>query len=198
MQEHTAKNRGTRTKPPKKITVRYLRNAGLHYLKRYASSEGNFRRLMQKRITKSCAYHKDQLLEDCNKYLDEVIDNFKQEGFLNDNEYTKGMVYSLRKRGASKKMIHAKLKQKHLPYDKIEQEIKNIDQEIEEISEIPPELRAAYLHARKKRLGPYATHSNTDEQKIVNRAYGSFARAGFSYSIAKTVMLTPTEELPNL
>ena len=188
-------------KTPKKITQRYLHNAGLHYLQRFTASSGHFRFIMMRKIHKSCKHHTDQSLEACEKMLDAVIADFEELGYLNDAAYCKGMVASLRRRGASRKAITMKLKQKRLTAEDIEAALTLIDSEIPDED---PDLRAAILYAKKKRLGPFARGNKiaamTEEEKTKakNRALGSLARAGYSFHIAQTVLDMSPDEAANI
>jgi regulatory protein len=172
-------------KPPKKISDRYLYNAGLYYLKRYTASTSHFRNVMMRKIRKSCKFHTDQDIEKCKELLEKTMETLCEQGYLNDKQYTHGMVSSYRKRGVSKKYIQARLAQKGLPADLIIDTITTIDSQSFTIHE-NPEIAAAITHARKKRLGAYKT--TPASEKDLQRALGSFARAGFSYDIAKYVL----------
>ena len=173
-------------KPPKKITERYLYNAGLHYLKRYTSSVAHFRTIMMRKIHKSCKHHTDQDLETCKEQLNQTVEKMQELGFLNDEQYSYGMINSYRKRGVSQKAIFAKLGQKGLSKDLIAETLEKIDTQYAQ-EHGNPELAAALTHARKKRLGPFTRIENPTE-KDTRRALGSFARAGFSYAIAKQIL----------
>ena len=48
-------------RPPKKITPKYLNNVALWYLGRYASSAANLKRVLMRRVNKSCAHHGDDV-----------------------------------------------------------------------------------------------------------------------------------------
>lgn len=186
-------NKKQTPKPPKKITERYLYNAGLHYLKRYTASSSHFRNVMMRKVRKSCRHHIDQDLEKCKETLDKIIEKLTEEGFLNDPQYTYGMTASYRKRGVSKKYIETKLRQKGLPAELIAETIDAIDTHNHTEHE-NPEIAAALIHARKKRLGPYSKTTAPQTDKDLQRALGSFARAGFSYEIARHVLDLPASE----
>ncbi len=186
-------------KPPKKITERYLTNSGLYYLQRFTASTGHFRFIMMRKVNKSCKHHIDQDLVECEKHLDTVIANFVELGHLNDPAYCTGMVTSMRRKGLSRRAITMKLRQKRLPPEMIEETLCLIDAE-NNPEDTDPDLRAAVLYAKKKRLGPFMRpdkiHSKDDEQieKIKNRSLGSLARAGYSFGIAKDVLDMNEEE----
>ncbi len=193
----------TKKKPaPRKISSKYLRNAGLHYLKRYTSSSENFRRVLMRKINRSCKFHTEQDMEECIKLLGEIVSEFEERGYLNDELYTYGMVVSLRRGGKSRRSIEAKLKQKGLTSDIINENLNKYEEEFGE--EINIELISAVRHARKKRLGCFSTKSAIPEQsteehaKARQKQLASLARAGFSYDIASQALQMNEEEASQL
>lgn len=186
MTEKTKTNNKNTPKPPKKITERYLYNAGLYYLKRYTASVKHFRFIMTRKIKKSCAYHEKQCYDTCLSLLDETVEKMIELGFLNDQQFAYGMVNSYRKRGLSKRGILSRLQQKGLEPDLILEKLATIDEAIID-NDQDPDLEAAIIHAKKKKIVPFSKKDNTDPKEI-NRALGSFARAGYSYDIANKVM----------
>lgn len=166
-------------KPPKGITEKYLHNAGLAYLERFPTSIAHFRRVMMRKIDRSCNYHKEQDRGDCLTLLEKAVENFSRMGLLNDNLYLQGMATSLRRRGLSKQAILAKLAQKGMTQADILAAIGDYD---EQNGAQNPELSAAVLLCRRKRLAAFQTAQAKDGDK--NRALATLARAGFSYDIA--------------
>lgn len=176
---------------PRKISQDYLRNAGLYYLERFSSSTANFRRVMRRKIKKSCLEHQDQNEEDCWQLLESVIQRFTQSGLLNDNTYAEAQIGSLRRKGKSKRFICTKMAEKGVNTDLVTRTLEHIDRNG---SEQNPELIAAIKHCRKKRFGAFQGDKETDPQK----ALGSLARAGFSYEIAQKALNTPLEDAETL
>lgn len=183
-------------KPPKKITADYLHNAGLYYLQRFAASSSHFRRVMTRKIEKSCRYHDGQDRDECLKLLDRLVARFEESGLLNDEGYSRGMVASLRRRGLSARAIHARLSAKGLSAAQIEQALGDHG---EDRSPDETDLIAALRLARRKRIGPWAPprHEEPDiEKRAVGKAaapradkdLSTLARAGYSYDIAHRVM----------
>ncbi len=174
-------------KPPKKITGKYLYNSGLAYLQRFPTSTPHFRRIMGRKIDRSCNYHKDQNLEDCQKLLDETVETFVRQGLLNDDAYLQGMINSLRRRGLSKQAILSKLQQKGLSQDAILRTLGAYD---EAEGAENPDLAAAVLLMRRKRLGCFRKVREEDR----NKEMASLARAGFGFDIAQKALSMGEEE----
>jgi len=186
----------TGKKPPKKITEKYLYNSGLAYLQRFTSSVPNFRRVMMRKIEKSCNFHKDQDREACVALLDAAVATFERQGLLNDTAYTQGMVTSLRRRGLSARAIQAKLQQKGLDAGSIAQAVAAFDGGKEHGQ---AELMAAVQYARRKRLGCFGKAVAGDEaDKTRNRQMASLARAGFSYDVTEKTLALSEEDAEEL
>lgn len=176
-------------RPPKKISETYLHNAGLYYLQRFAASSGQFRKVMMRKVKKSCLHHPDQDYEICQSLVEALVDKFEKAGLLNDESYTAGTVHSLRQKGKSKKSIQSKLLIKGVNPDLIDTKLADYDDTYG--MEAPEtELKAALTLARKRKIGPYRTTKDYNPEKEL----ATLARAGFSYEIARKVLLS--EENP--
>lgn len=169
-------------RPPRRISATYLHNAGLHYLGRFAASSAHFRRVLMRKIDRSCAFHTDQDREECIKLLDTLIARFQDSGLLNDGAYTRGMVESLRRRGLSSRMIHVKLSAKGLGREAIRKALETY----EDSTEDDTEFTAALKLARRKKLGPFARAPAPEN--AAQKSLAVLARAGFSYETARRVL----------
>lgn len=166
----------------KKITETYLSNSGAYYLQRYAASTSQFRTIMLRKIDKSCRAHPDQDYESCVALLDKVTLRFAELGYLNDSQYARTKVASLRQRGLSHRAIMAKLQNRGLSTDQITEALNHYHDD-HGTDRHKAEMDAALKLAKKKKLGPYAT-GTYDLQK----ALGVFARAGFTFEIASKIL----------
>ncbi len=167
-------------KKPRKITPRYLENAALHYLKRYATSVANLRRVLMRKVDRSLKVHggdKAQLAA----MVDELLGKLERSALLNDEAFARGRVASLRRRGTSSRAISFKLKQKGL-------DPKLVQSELNALEETSPdsELQAAEALARRKKLGPYGKPELRTDRRQKDLA--AMVRAGFAYSLAKRVV----------
>lgn len=171
-------------KPPKKITEKYLYNSGLAYLQRFPTSTPHFRRIMGRKIDRSCNYHKDQDREACIGLLDGAVATFVRMGLLNDDAWLTAMVGSLRRRGLSSQAILSKLQQKGMPQSGILSVLRDLD------GPEDAELSAAARLMRKKRLGCF--RKSADDNR--NKELAALARAGFGFDIAQKALGLPLEE----
>ena len=168
-------------KPPKKITEKYLYNSGLAYLQRFPASTPHFRRIMGQKINRSCNYHNNQNREECQKMLDTTVETLTRQGLLNDEAYLQGMINSLRRRGLSRQAILSKLQQKGMTQETILQTLIAHD---EANGTQNPDLAAAVMLMRRKRLGCFRKDKTEDK----NKELASLARAGFGFDIAQKVL----------
>lgn len=175
-------------RPPKKISERYLYNAGLYYLQRFPASSNHFRTVMMRKITKSCRHHTEQNKEDCAQMLENVVEKFQELGLLNDGLYTQGMVNSLRRSGKSEQAIVAKLRTKGVPFDLIKSHLQEHAENRHDRS-LSAELKAAMIFARKKKIGPFENPDKKDDEHTrYKKALGMMARAGFSYDTCRIIL----------
>lgn len=171
-------------KKRKRITRDYLRNAGTYYLQRFAASEANFRRVMERKIMKSIHEHPDQDRVSCIALLDEVVSEFSKLGYLNDTAYAFGLMRSLRQKGWPITRILNRLRQQGLDEDCIDAAREDPENKIDDVAQ-------AQHFARKKKLGIYRTPPAPD---LYKKDLAALARAGFSYNVAQQVLQTPEED----
>lgn len=174
-------------KPPKKISRKYLENAALFYLQRYATSTENLKRVLMRKVKKSCTFHQDSV-ETFAPMVDELVARYAAVGLVDDAVFSRGRVSSLRRQGKSKQAILAKLQAKGLSKTQIETALREIDGDDEE-----PEMKAAIAHARRKKLGPWRKKPLTDP-KDRQKELASLGRAGFSYETASRALEYTEEE----
>ncbi|MAF97508.1 MAG: RecX family transcriptional regulator [Micavibrio sp.] len=182
-------------KTPKRITETYLHNAGLYYLQRFSSSSGNFRRVMLNKIEKSCRAHPDQSKQNCIELLETLIKKFEELDLLNDSNYTRSQVHALRRRGKSARYIHNHLASKALSKELIDEMLKLDQNEHNQEDLKQSDIEAAFIHARKKRIGPYR-RTDLNKEINLNKELANMARAGFSYEIAQKVLNTEPQDIP--
>ncbi len=175
-------------KPPKRITEKYLYNAGLAYLQRFPASTPHFRRVMGRKIDRSCNYHKDQDRETCVRHLDSTVETLSRMGLLNDDAWLRGMVNSLRRRGLSRQAIMAKLAAKGMAQGPIQEALST---HAEETGTANPDLAAAVLLCRRKKIGPFAAGQNDDRD---DKALAALARAGFGFDVARRALSMDSDD----
>ena len=157
----------------------------MHYLERYSSSSTNLRRVLMRRIHRSIAHWGDDL-ETAIGCLDLVLSKLTRLGYLDDSRYALARAGVLRARGGSTLKVKAGLAAKG-----VNKEL--IDMALSQLAERGDggDLEAAFVYARKRRLGPYRI-SGRDEFR--DRDLAALGRAGFSWAVAKRVVDTRQDE----
>lgn len=174
---------------PRKITPRYLENAALYYLQRYASSAGNLRRVLTRKVDRSCQFHGTPA-DEFYPVIDALVARYEKSGLLNDTLYAEGRTASLRRQGKSRQAIAANLKVKGLAPDIIQQALESVDGDRADTA-LPAELAAALKLARKRKIGRFNPKPESDlllRRKQQMREMGIMARGGFSYDIARQAL----------
>ena len=164
-------------KLPRKITPSYLENSAVFYLRRYASSSANLKRVMLRKIDRSLKVHGGERSE-ATAWLDEVIAKLTRAALIDDDAYARMKVSSLRRKGASTRGVRAKLQQKGVPSKLIDQEL---------VASGGSELDAAQAYAKRRRLGPFRMKPST-HPKQREKDLAAMARAGFPYGLSKGVI----------
>ena len=167
-------------RPPRKITPKYLNNAALWYLERYASSAANLRRVLMRRVHKSCAHHGDDVATAA-AMVDELVARFAASGLIDDRQYAVARAQSLHRRGLAARRIRAQLLAKGLAAADIEAALDALAADSDD-----PEFDAACAYARRRRLGPWGKvdgRANRREKELA-----SMGRAGFTWDLAKRII----------
>src|SRR3990167_9091342 len=165
---------------PRKVTAKSLENAAVYYLQRFASSSANFRRVMMRRVDRSARFHGTDRDEGA-KMVDGLIRRVIDNGLLNDLAYAEALAGSRHRRGASRRTVFVKLKQKGLDDEIIRAAVDALADETDE-----PELAAAVILARRRRLGPF--RPNNQRASLRDKDMAALARAGFGYDMVVKVI----------
>ena len=164
--------------PKQILNFETLRKAGIRYLERYAASTHTFKSVLKRKVMRMEGNLEQRSVE-VNEWISEIVDRFTKAGLLNDSLVAENLCSSLLRRGTSLKMIKGKLAAKGFERDIISRVLDDISGEEEE-------LKAAFLTARRKRLGPY--REKEDREANRGRDLRVLAQAGFPYSISKQVI----------
>ncbi len=167
---------------PRKATPKYLRNAALHYLERYASSSAHLRRLLLAKVARSARAH-DTDTEEGAAAVEALIAELLGAGLLDDARYAAERARVLHRRGASARAVGAGLRAKGIETDDIDRALAGLREEAAE-----PELAAALAYARRRRLGPYGSPEARADRREKDLA--ALGRQGFGYDLARRVIET--------
>ena len=172
-------------RPPKPVTAASLENAAVYYLSRFASSSGNLRRVLMRKVARAARGAEEGgeegQAEAGARMVDALIARYLEKGLLNDRAYASQAASSLARRGASRFKIAGKLAQKGVDSDLVTQTIAGLDEEGG-----ASELAAACALVRRRRLGPYREAEKRAEFR--DKDLASLARAGFRLDLARRVL----------
>jgi regulatory protein len=163
---------------PRVLTQAALENAALHYLGRFASSSGNLRRVLLRKLARAAGPDTDT--SEGARLVDELIARYRRSGLLDDRAYAAQAAASLARRGASRFSIRGKLAQKGVATELVKEAVQGLDEGGNS------ELAAACALVRRRRLGPY--RSEAARLAWGRKDLATIARAGFSLDIARRVL----------
>ena len=171
------------TKP---VTAKRLENIALYYLGRYAASSESLRRVLMRRVSKSAYHHNTDPAEGA-RWVEDIIGRFLKSGILDDYVYADGLAKSLYRRGLSQRAIQNRLLAKGIDREILSRQLKAMTE-----NNADPDLRAAFLFARRRRLGPFRPADQRSERR--DRDLASLARGGFDFETAKKVIDAETPD----
>ncbi|HUJ99623.1 MAG TPA: RecX family transcriptional regulator [Stellaceae bacterium] len=182
MEERPHKSR----RGPKPATAAHLENAALHYLERFASSSGNLRRVLRRKVARAARVHGGDPAEG-ERLVEEIVARYLRSGLLDDRAYAAQQAASLRRRGASRYGIRGRLAVKGVAAELVDEALSALDAEPGD-----SELAAACALVRRRRLGP----CRAPEQRALFRQkdLAALARAGFGIETAQRVLAAADTE----
>jgi regulatory protein len=172
--------------PPRPLTAASLENAALFYLGRFASSSGNLRRVLMRKVARAARDGDSREAEAGARLIDALIARYLASGLLNDRAYAAQAAASLARRGASRYSIAGKLAQKGVDAELVAEAIAGLEEGG------ASEIAAACALVRRRRLGPYRASGTRTEYRQKDLA--SLARAGFGLGLARRVLKAPDIE----
>ena len=179
--------RGRGRRAPRRMSPARLERIALAHLQRHGSSKANLRTLLRRRIAKSCEHHEQDPAE-FEAPLEALLERLERLGYLDDRRYGASLLRRARARGASRREVAAKLRQKGLEGDLI-------DALLGEDQDAGAETEAAWRYARRRRIGPFRLDA---EQRSAarERDLAALGRRGFGYGLARAVIDADPDEIP--
>lgn len=126
------------------------------------------------------------------------LDRLVELGYLDDRRFAQMRARQAFRSGKGEKRIALDLQKKGISADIIHSAIamaaKEIRDEVncglddEGTEPESADFQAALNYARKKRLGPFASQSSDERERVSQRALASMARRGFSFTLARRVL----------
>jgi len=169
---------------PRQITEDYLEKAALHYLGRFASSSGNLRQVLTRRVRKA-ARETEVDETQAAAWIETLVAKLQRAGVIDDRAYAEGRVVALRRGGDSARAIRMKLAAKGVARDVADGALA-IDEPGND------ELAAAVAYARRRRLGPFRPAGERRERR--ERDLAALARKGFAPDLCRRVVDAADED----
>ncbi len=162
---------------------RALHEAALTYLARYAASEAGLARVLHRKVDRWARLAEGDA-EDIARRAAEaraqvagVVGRIAASGVISDTAFAQSRAKSLARAGRSRRAIGAHLAKVGVPRPLTENALPTDEM---------AELAAALIHARRRRMGPWATRAGDAEE--TRRHLASFARAGFGQALARRAL----------
>jgi regulatory protein len=171
-----------------------LRDAALNYLARYAATEAGLLRVLERRIDRwerlaqTAEPGRDAIAAQAaaaRHAAREVVARLAAAGAVNDAAFAESRVRSLVRAGRSRRAIGAHLAAKGVGAETQRQVLPEDGAD--------PELAAALVLARRRRIGPFRSGEPPDAAGR-RRELAVFARAGFPQSVAARALDTEASE----
>ncbi|WAP71078.1 RecX family transcriptional regulator [Jiella pelagia] len=145
--------------------------AAAYYLERYSSSTDNLRRVLRRKVMRRAQARGEEPSQH-EPLIEATLARLAELGLLDDQAFASARLSSLRRKGTSRTMAAAKLREKG-----VSREIVDATLEADETGE--PEAAAAY--ARRRRFGPHRSAGRPDRR---DKEIAAMVRAGFSLRLA--------------
>jgi regulatory protein len=159
------------------MTEPKLAEAALFYLSRYASSSGNLRRVLMRKLARSAAFYGDDPAP-LKPVVDALVAKYAGSGAVDDAAYAQSQVRKLRRRGGSARLIVQALNAKGVPADVIAETASALSEEAGDPA-------AALRFAQRRRLGPFRQTSRIENRQ---RDLAALGRVGFDYQVATMII----------
>jgi regulatory protein len=154
-----------------------LADAAIFYLSRFASSSGNLRQVLRRKIMRSARHYGDDP-EPLLAQVETMLERYIANGTLDDTAYAETQTRKLRGRGGSARIIGQRLTAKGVPSEIVAENAVSLN-------EPGVDRAAAAVFARRRRLGPFRTGERADHRQ---RDLAAMGRAGFGYAIAAAII----------
>ncbi len=173
--------------PTDEATIEAWYEKALAYLRRYASSAENLRRVLRRRALREARRAgANPDWSAAAPMIEAVLARLARAGLIDDTGYAALRAEKLHRRGQPARRIRARLAAKGVAAEVI-------DGAIGDIKERDPDadFRAACRFVLRRRLGPL--RPKAERQAVRTRDLAALGRAGFDYATARRVLDLPDE-----
>lgn len=194
-------------KRPKPLSEDRLRAAAVRYLARFAASRAQVLQVLDRKIKRDLVRCGEEAGSDVveaaalwQMAAQKIVADLARQGFLDDRRFAEGRARSLLAAGRPLRRVRDDLRARGVAPEVIEAVLDDLKNTAEgaALDSDALDRAAAIRFARRRRLGPYATARPPGEERQAahRKALAAFARAGFSYHLAKAVLTAEDETAP--
>jgi regulatory protein len=170
----------SRPRGPRAVTPARLEAKALAYVGRFGGTAASLRRVLANMVSRAARVH-DMDMDEAAAWIDALVVRYADAGLVDDDAFAAGRARRLHRRGVSARRIRANLASKGVAPEQASAAVERLVEETPE-----PEMAAAIVHARRRRLGPYREAAGREDNR--RRDLGVLARAGFAFDIARRVI----------
>lgn len=164
-------------KRPGPLTEASLRFAALRYVERYPSTQVSLTRTLKRKVQTWARKTEEPPPLEAPSWIATIVAEIVGRGFVDDRRLAEAKTASLQRKGKSKRAVQATLRAKGVGETMIDEVIAASGGSDED---------AAWVLAKKKKLGPYRAAEDRREKRDKDMAV--LGRAGFSFWLARTIV----------
>jgi regulatory protein len=164
--------------PAPELNAARLRSLALHYVGRYATTRGKLRAYLSRKLRER-GWSEDQSPD-----LDQLVEEFAERGYVDDQGFALGKTASLKRKGMGAFRIKASLQAAGIDANMIAG-VAQVDQE--------EAMALALAFARRKHIGPFAL--SLPDDKLRTRWMSAFLRAGHRAGDAQAILALPNTDV---
>jgi regulatory protein len=169
----------------KTVSEQYLRTLAEYYLLRWAASTAKLQKYLERRV--KIAAEKGRIVpEDTPHLIQNVLQQLKESGVLDDAAYATSLQKKLQARGYPQQKQRQVLRNKGISAEDANSAVAANEGD---------DFTAACLYVRKRKLGRYR---GFDAAEYAQKDLSALARQGFSYAQAKRALSMSAEEIEEL
>lgn len=189
MSQEKQDSRQRRRQGPRKVSEGYLERAALHYLGRFATTEANLRKVLERKIRRR---NEDNAApsDEQRGWVDAVVAKCVRYGYVDDANYARSRVEALIRKGKPTRMIAQDLRYKGVPAEIADAALNDVRDEGDQDAD----RQAAAAYVRRRRFGAFRRPDRDVEGKL-DKEKAAMMRAGFSYGLVAEMLAMTEDEI---
>lgn len=175
-----------RPRGPRTLSLARIENIARFHIERFATTSTHLRRVLARRAERARRIHGGDSTQ-VSAWINEVVDRLVRLGLINDEQYAKDKVASLRRLGRGPGRIGALLAAKGVPRTTI---ARALAEAAEGAAGEDASLPAALAYVKRRRFGVFGKTAGDklERARKYTRELAAMGRAGFSYAVARRAL----------